>query len=38
MARTVDPRTATDILLVRLMAIALAGFWIGAGLLLWRVL
>lgn len=38
MARTVDPRTETDILLIRLTAIALVGFWIGTGILLWRVL
>jgi hypothetical protein len=38
MARTVDHRTATDILMVRITAVALAGFWIATGILLWRVL
>ena len=37
MARMIDHRTATDILMIRLTAIALAGFWIGTGILLWRV-
>lgn len=38
MARTVDHRTETDVLMIRLTAIALASFWIGTGILLWRVL